>query len=875
MPPQLSPPGSSSYSSSTLSVGDGTWQSSRKTFLLPNLVGFNFATTRYNGMGNRFAGLAQYHAIVRAHGILGALVFLVIVPAAILTARFYRRRPGWALRLHIWLQILTVLLTTVVFVLGWFAVGPRRSLSNPHHSIGLAIYVLVLVQAIGGWFVHSREKGKSRRRLPMKLMLHQWFGRGIALLGLAQVPMGLALYGSPAYLFVLYALAAFALLVTYFWLCYHHQIVTDYAASTMYGSTSEVVEDRHRGRRAGLGALGAAGVASAGLAAFSHFRHRSRSRSRSHSRSRTDVVGSRPPSESYISEKYSRDDRGGGWKGRLLKVGALAGGAALVKNLLDRRHGDRDSYRPATSVDGSQAYTQDSPSRVSRLEEGNSPNRGYGRRQHRRSESYDSTSDRTSFDSRGRSRRHQAGTGVATLGALGLIRSAFKGRRERKEQRRVDDLRRREIEEEHMARQGSNGRRFTGDGFPRRGGRRGSLTSTDFTPPPRGNGGQYYHHGVPPPVPTQGGMSPSVAIQGTAMPGPAGFPVLPTAATGAANPTAPLPIPGGTIDPMGVLHESSGSETYFSEGGRQHRRHRSSTTYPPGFVPGTGAGPSSSGLAAGGLGAAATNSRLQSGESQTSPPISVKVKYHGDEGRHVTLRRLPEQEAANEREARRRERLQQAAVGTGAGSRGRPRRQRRRRGDSESELAETEVAGADWRRVEEMERAQAEEAQRHGATAPAPGYSIHGGPLPPAAPIPMPMPGGGTAPTYPQQQPMGSSPGYVPQAPMSSQQQQQQEAMASAAATARNNGLIPPPPIPAAGGGGGGGGGGYAGGPAGGGGAGSVGSPGTDASASLAGGSVIPGGSDYAKSSQRRRAERLANRSSAAPKRPRGTVEFE
>ena len=711
------------------------------------------------------------------------------------------------------------------------------------------------------------------------------------MLGLAQVPMGLALYGSPAYLFVLYTLAAFALLVTYFWLSYHHGKIIDHTASTMYASRSEVAEDRHRGRRAGLGALGAAGVAGAGLAAFSRFRNRSRSRSRSHSRSRTDVVGSRPPSESYISEKYSRDDGGGGWKDRLLKVGALAGGAALVKSLLNRRHDDRDSYRPAASVDGSQSYTQDSPSRVSRLEEGHSPNRVYGRPQHRRSESYDSVSDRTSFDSRGRPRRHRAAKGVATFGALGLIRSAFKGRRERKEQRRIDDLRRREIEDERMARQGSNGHRFTGDGIPRRGGRHDSLTSTDFTPPPRGNRGQYYHHGVPPPVPVGAGMSPSVPVHGTAMPGPAGVPILPPAAPGVANPTAPLPVPGGTADLRGALHESSGSETYFSAGGRQHRRHRSSTTDAPGHVPGAGVGPSSSGLAAGGLGAAAaTNSRLQSGESQTSPPISVKVKYHGDEGRHVTLRRLPEQEAANEREARRRERLQQAPARTGAGGGGgggRPRRQRRRRGDSESELTETEVANADWRRVEALERAQAEEAQKLGATAPAPGYSIHGGPLAPAAPIPGPMsiPGGGAAaaPTYTQQQqPMELSPGYMPQAPMSSQQQQQQqqqEAMASAAITARNNGLVPPPPIPAAGGSGGGGGGGgggsYSGSPAGGGGAGSVGSPGTDASASLAGGSVNPGGSDYMKSSQRRRAERLANRSSAAPRRPRGTVEFE
>lgn len=30
-------------------VGDGTWNSERNTFLLPNLVGLNFETMRYNG----------------------------------------------------------------------------------------------------------------------------------------------------------------------------------------------------------------------------------------------------------------------------------------------------------------------------------------------------------------------------------------------------------------------------------------------------------------------------------------------------------------------------------------------------------------------------------------------------------------------------------------------------------------------------------------------------------------------------------------------------------------------------------------------------------------------------------------------------------
>lgn len=45
----LSAPGAVSYSSDTMTVGDGTWDFTRNTFLLPNLVGLNFATMQYNG----------------------------------------------------------------------------------------------------------------------------------------------------------------------------------------------------------------------------------------------------------------------------------------------------------------------------------------------------------------------------------------------------------------------------------------------------------------------------------------------------------------------------------------------------------------------------------------------------------------------------------------------------------------------------------------------------------------------------------------------------------------------------------------------------------------------------------------------------------
>lgn len=50
MTSSLSPAGSSQYKSPTMFVGDGTWDSERNSFLLPNLVGLNFETMRYNGM---------------------------------------------------------------------------------------------------------------------------------------------------------------------------------------------------------------------------------------------------------------------------------------------------------------------------------------------------------------------------------------------------------------------------------------------------------------------------------------------------------------------------------------------------------------------------------------------------------------------------------------------------------------------------------------------------------------------------------------------------------------------------------------------------------------------------------------------------------
>ena len=179
--PQLTAPGSSSYTSPNMVVGDGTWDTTSNTFLLPNLEGLNFATMQYNGMGHRFQDMPGYYGLILAHGVIAAITFLFIVPTAIFVKQFYHDR--WrGTRTHIWLQVLALLLTTVLFVLGFIAVGPSRSVSNPHHVMGVAIYVLLWVQFIAGWLVHSRERKKKLQHLPLRafVSLKTTIGWGLA-----------------------------------------------------------------------------------------------------------------------------------------------------------------------------------------------------------------------------------------------------------------------------------------------------------------------------------------------------------------------------------------------------------------------------------------------------------------------------------------------------------------------------------------------------------------------------------------------------------------------------------------------------------------------------------------------------------------------
>lgn len=682
-------------------------------------------------MGNRFRDLPQYHTLIKGHGILAGITFLGVVPAAILIARFHRS--PWALRYHIYLQVLTVALSTVLFVLGFMAVGPERSLTNPHHGIGVAIYVIIMVQAIGGGLIHKRgERGRTKIKPSIKRVLHQWLGRALALLGIAQVPLGLVLYGSPKYLFILYAVWMALLLLLYFILSYRAMgpmMTMGNHSEMMYSQHGgTVIEDKKKSRFAMLGPL----AAGAGVAALlGRKRRASRSRSRSRSRERRhEAIGSRRSSGSgsFIEEKYEKKESGGVMS-KLFKGAAIAGGGLAAKSWWSKRQARRDdesdyssvaqtpSRKPGRHGRHGSVYTTEETT-VHRMEEGRPPMTPSGpggplmaataisaaespitprpAAAHRR-DSFDSDSYYNSVlsPSRRPQSNHGAKKGILATIGLGWIAMKMRDRKNRKEDERLDREDER-LEQERLSRIGGTPSRLTGDGHappPRRQQhlRRDSSSydSSDLSSIVTENRHEIRPGAIPLPPVSYGG-------------GP-----VPTNQTTTQQETI-ISMPPAPPDPHGVLHQDtaneSGSENYMSAGGHPHRRH-SSRRRREGEAAAALATATAASLAA----EEAERRRRSRSRSHSrpadvvSPPVSVKVKVHGDRNQNVTLRRLTEEEAAAERESRRTER-------------------RRRRADSLSSISGTDTASR--RRYRRGERED----------------SIISGPPPAMAPLSPPNP---------------------------------------------------------------------------------------------------------------------------------------
>ncbi|KAK0621451.1 hypothetical protein B0T17DRAFT_508800 [Bombardia bombarda] len=590
----LSPPGSSAYSSNTMTVGDGTWDFTKNTFLLPNLVGLNFETMRYNGMGNRFSTLTQYHSLILSHGVLAAITFLFLVPIAVLIVRFYARNPGYAVRYHAYMQILAVGFSTVIFILGFMAVGPARALTNPHHGIGVAIYVLILLQAVGGRLVRHIT-GRS-----LRVHLHRWSGRAIAILGIIQVPLGLTLYGSPKYLFILYAVWMAFLAFLFFVLDYRdhgrrggggERYVSGGHSDSGYTGTN-TTHRKASGGRSWLGPLAAgAGIWALMRSRSKRNRDSERGLSRSPSPGRSHLTGSVGPevipsprreSSGYYDEKRTERRResggGGGFMNKMFAAGAGAGAGALFGRMLGRRdRGHDDNYSavatdtpsrtrrhrrnpPSESDFTVSERTEDFQRRGSRYDRrspllpppGNpvmaaaalsaAEERPVARprtpqRSHAGQSRFESTVDGSDYSSyvspsrRASEKRRSIGGGSAGKGLLAGIGLGWLGKKAKDGRDRREEERLRDEEDRRR------------DEEDRRSGNRNSRYTSDGYPTPTRRESRRQPAGRPPPPST---VMTSTVLSGGSSIEPRGDTPYDPAPVGNAQPPPPVPVPGGS-----------------------------------------------------------------------------------------------------------------------------------------------------------------------------------------------------------------------------------------------------------------------------------------------------------------------------------------
>lgn len=599
-------------------------------------------------MGNRFASVEQYHYLIRAHAIIAVIAFLILLPASIMMARFYGKVPGRGVRVHIYINILVLGLATVVFILGFMAVGPSRSLTNPHHGLGVAIYVLLLWQTFAGNYIRKKFKKKMYRRPPIKLMLHQWMGRATVILGIVQVPLGLTLYGSPKWTFIVYSLWMAFLLVFYFINQYRSYGVRE---DGHYREEGTVIEEKKSGGFGNILAPLAAGAGAVWLGKkFGGKKHDD------HSEVIPSRHGSRRNSGSSIEGKH--EDKGGGLFKKLLAGAAVASAGIFAKKYYDKRHvrdeeysavaHDTPSRRPSRRHEPIQSDYTDSTIEVRRVDDVGGtaaaaamgaahhpgrpttpkPTKSPGR--HRR-DSYDS------YDSLGSPSRRDDGGGhtgrnaiLAGLG-FGWLGKKLKDRKDDREQARVDEIRRQELEDDR--RHGNRPAKYTGDGYtnnrPQGGGRRDDFTESDLT--------SDYTSDYTSVHPRPGGGPTTLMSASTA---PAGAPPVPHMSSHLRHEIVePIPMPSG---PQGA-YDDHHDDSYVS----RHNSLRSRRDADAAAAAGAALAASEAGRQR-----RTDRSRSQGGRDSSRPSATLKLRVRPDD---VTVQRLTNEEAA-EREARRRRR---------------------------------------------------------------------------------------------------------------------------------------------------------------------------------------------------------------------------
>ncbi|BGP07380.1 hypothetical protein JCM10049v2_003211 [Rhodotorula toruloides] len=142
------------------------------------------------------AAARRRRRIFIAHAALGGLAFAIVVPLAILTARFGRERFAW-LPPHVALQLLAASMVITAFALAVSQTG--NLFADLHQRLGLVLFLLVILQLLLGYLAHltlpsaltSSSPSLSRPRPSLARAIHILLGLTILALGWVQIHTGI------------------------------------------------------------------------------------------------------------------------------------------------------------------------------------------------------------------------------------------------------------------------------------------------------------------------------------------------------------------------------------------------------------------------------------------------------------------------------------------------------------------------------------------------------------------------------------------------------------------------------------------------------------------------------------------------------------
>jgi len=160
-----------------------------------------------------------YSNYIYVHAIFMAIIFLFLIPVAILASRFGRYVMGrkWFATHAALNGVAVCLFFTTAFGVGWVAASPTN-LTHSHHKIGVITFALLFFQfllGVGITVFHRTQSQKPRECRSTTDLIHMWFGRIVLLLGWCQLWDGVLFFGSPLVVYILLAIAQGLILAIY------------------------------------------------------------------------------------------------------------------------------------------------------------------------------------------------------------------------------------------------------------------------------------------------------------------------------------------------------------------------------------------------------------------------------------------------------------------------------------------------------------------------------------------------------------------------------------------------------------------------------------------------------------------------------------